>query len=89
MTFDHDFAMLSGLALLSFVLLFYCSQLLRRSRKLIDETKEISGYWSDKVEGLEADLDSVVEVAFNRGAHEWVRLNYPEHYERLRGGDVD
>ncbi len=38
----------------------------------------------DKVEGLEADLDSAVEIAFKYGALDWVRLNYPRHYERFR-----
>ena len=38
---------------------------------------------NDKIEGLEADLDSAVEVCFKRGATEWVRLNYPEHYKRF------
>jgi hypothetical protein len=28
-------------------------------------------------------IDSAIEVAFNHGAHEWVRLNYPQHFERL------
>lgn len=37
----------------------------------------------DKIEGLEADLDSAVEVAFKRGATEWVRLNYPVRYAAL------
>lgn len=37
----------------------------------------------DKIEGLQADLDSAIEVAFNRGATEWVRLNYPDHFNRL------
>jgi hypothetical protein len=37
----------------------------------------------DKVEGLTTDLDSAVEVAFKRGATEWVRLNYPDHFKRL------
>lgn len=39
--------------------------------------------WQDKVEGLECDLESAVEVAFNRGATEWTRLNYPKLNERL------
>jgi hypothetical protein len=38
---------------------------------------------TDKVEGLSADLDAAVEVAFHRGAIDWVRLNYPQHFERL------
>ncbi|NTG01832.1 hypothetical protein G6L30_17075 [Agrobacterium rhizogenes] len=38
---------------------------------------------ADKIEGLEADLDSAIEVAYRRGATEWVRLNYPIHYARL------
>lgn len=37
----------------------------------------------DKIEGLECDLEAAVEVAFKRGAHEWVRLNYRKEYERL------
>lgn len=37
----------------------------------------------DKIEGLEADLESAVEVAFRRGAAEWTRLNYPTLYTRL------
>jgi len=37
----------------------------------------------DKVDGLTADLRSAVEVAFLRGATEWVRLNYPADFKRL------
>lgn len=37
----------------------------------------------DKIDGLDSDLRSAVEVAYNHGAHEWVRLNYPKDYERL------
>lgn len=43
---------------------------------------EIEGL-TDAVDGLSADLDSAVEVAFKRGATEWVRLNYPDHFKRL------
>lgn len=32
----------------------------------------------DKVEGLDSDLRSAVEVAYQRGAHEWASLNYPQ-----------
>lgn len=39
--------------------------------------------WEDKVDGLESDLDSAVEVAFKRGATKWTMLNYPEKYVRL------
>jgi hypothetical protein len=37
----------------------------------------------DRIDSLEADLDSVVEIAYLRGATEWVRLHYPSRYERL------
>ena len=37
----------------------------------------------DRIEGLNADLDSAVEVAFRNGAAEWTRLNYPTLYMRL------
>ncbi len=35
------------------------------------------------IEDLESDLESAVEVAFNRGATEWTHLNYPAQYKRL------
>ncbi len=38
---------------------------------------------NDKIDGLSADLDSAVDVAFSRGAHEWVRMNYPDRFEKL------
>lgn len=38
---------------------------------------------ADKIDGLKADLDAAVEVAFKHGAKDWVRLNYPEHFTRL------
>lgn len=38
---------------------------------------------ADKIEGLQADLESAVETAFNRGAAEWTRLNYPDLYARF------
>ncbi len=34
----------------------------------------------DKIDGLECDLDSAVETAYKRGATEWARLNYPNHW---------
>jgi hypothetical protein len=37
----------------------------------------------DKVEGLETDLRCAVQVAYNRGATEWARLNYPDMIEWL------
>lgn len=40
---------------------------------------------TDKVDGLEADLESAVEVAFKRGATEWTRLNYPDRFTALSG----
>jgi hypothetical protein len=37
----------------------------------------------DKVEGLESDLRCAVQVAYNRGATLWARLNYPDMIEWL------
>ena len=42
-------------------------------------------YVRDKVEGLDADLKNAVEVAWNRGATEWVKMNYPADHDRLSG----
>ena len=36
----------------------------------------------DRIDGLEADLESAVKVAFERGAVKWTRLNYPDLYAR-------
>lgn len=44
---------------------------------------------ADKIDGLMSDLDDAIETAFLRGAIEWTRLNYPKHYERLRGRFID
>lgn len=37
----------------------------------------------DKIDGLQADLDGAIEVAFRRGATDWTWMNYPSHFERL------
>ncbi|MBY3157309.1 hypothetical protein HFO56_33835 [Rhizobium laguerreae] len=37
----------------------------------------------DKIEGLESDLEDAVQVAYNRGAVEWARSNYPTWIDRL------
>jgi hypothetical protein len=37
----------------------------------------------DKVDGLESDLRCAVQVAYNRGATLWARLNYPDMIEWL------
>lgn len=52
-------------------------------RQLADARKALTELQEDKVEGLEADLDNAIETAFKRGAVEWTKLNYPEHYKRL------
>lgn len=44
----------------------------------------VGGEAADKIEGLQADLDEAVRVAYRRGALDWVRLNYPKQYERLQ-----
>lgn len=43
----------------------------------------------DKINGLKADLDAAVEVAFQHGAKDWVRLNYPEHFKRLEAAEFE
>lgn len=37
----------------------------------------------DKIEGLQNDLRSAVDVAFMHGAADWVRMNYSDDYDRL------
>ena len=36
-----------------------------------------------KIQDLEVDLGSAVEIAYLRGATEWVRMHYPSQYKRL------
>ncbi len=36
-----------------------------------------------RIEELEHELYDAVEIAYLRGASEWVRIHYPQHYERL------
>jgi len=41
----------------------------------------------DRIDGIESDLSSAVDVLFRRGddeAREWVRLNYPKQYDVLK-----
>lgn len=38
---------------------------------------------NDKVDGLEADLESAVEAAFRLGAVDWTRKNYPALYRKF------
>ena len=46
----------------------------------------------DKIDGLESDLSSAVDVLFRRGddeAREWVRMNYPKQYDVLKKEPVN
>ena len=36
-----------------------------------------------RIEELEHELYDAVEIAYLRGAGEWVRIHYPQYYERL------
>jgi len=36
-----------------------------------------------RIEELEHELYDAVEIAYLRGASEWVRIHYPQYYERL------
>ena len=40
---------------------------------------DLEAEYLDKIDGLESDLSSAVEVAYNRGAVDWVKMNYPNH----------
>ncbi len=42
---------------------------------------------ADKIEGLECDLCSAVEVAWNHGAKDWVRANYRANADLFEQGD--
>jgi hypothetical protein len=37
-----------------------------------------------RIEKLEHDLYEAVEIAYLRGASDWVCIHYPQYYERLR-----
>jgi|GEM_PF-3671627 len=40
---------------------------------------------ADTIEELDAQLESAIKVAFDHGATEWVKLNYPDRYARFSG----
>lgn len=40
----------------------------------------------DSVSGLTADLMLAVETAYDRGATEWTRLNYPQWHDQIAAG---
>jgi hypothetical protein len=44
---------------------------------------QLEAITENKIEGLESDLESAVQVAYNRGAVEWAKLNYPTWIDRL------
>lgn len=58
------------------------------AKKAIEEAEVLR----DKIDGLESDLRSAVDVLFRRGddeAREWCRLNYPTWYPRARSLTAD
>lgn len=42
--------------------------------------------YEDKVDGIDVDLMSAVQVAYNHGAEEWASLNYSGWKDRLEAG---
>lgn len=41
------------------------------------------GHFSDRAEGLEADLDNAIDVIWKRGGTYYISLNYPHHYVKF------
>ena len=37
----------------------------------------------DKIDALDSELKTAVEVAYKRGAAEWTKLNYPKWFEEF------
>ena len=52
----------------------------RPNHRIIEESILMAA--SDKIEGLEADLEVAVRMIFCLGKTEWVKLNYPKLFER-------
>ena len=50
---------------------------------MVNTTPREAEYLMDKIDMLDSELSNAVRVAFWRGAHEWVRLNYPKMYPAL------
>jgi hypothetical protein len=42
----------------------------------------------DKIDALESELKSAVEIAYKRGAVDWCRLNYRKWYEEFHYDDA-
>lgn len=67
-----------------------CHPLIAKAAKAeIEDLKAKNERLLDKIEGLDSDLRSAVDVLFRRGddeAREWCRLNYPSWYPRAALG---
>jgi hypothetical protein len=53
----------------------------------IEAANKLADELEDKIDGLESELSSAVDVLFRRGddeAREWVRMNYPKQYAALK-----
>ena len=57
------------------------------SVQVLDDIYKENQEYRDKIDGLESDLLDAVDVAWRRGAHDWVRQNYPNEVNRLMGWD--
>jgi hypothetical protein len=49
--------------------------------KVVDDLRVENGELLDKVDALESELAEAVHVAYNYGASNWCKLNYPEKYK--------
>jgi hypothetical protein len=58
----------------------------------LDAANKRADELEDKIDGLESDISSAVDVLFWHGddeAREWVRLNYPKQYAALKKESVN
>lgn len=58
----------------------------RDQQELADMRLELSRAL-DTIDGLRSELSEAVSVAYQRGAVEWTRLNYPIQYKRIRAAE--
>lgn len=56
--------------------------------KGLERERTIEGLLDD-LDATEAELNHAVLVAFNHGAHNWVKLNYPHYFKELMAQELE
>lgn len=51
--------------------------------KGIDSAIDVAEEAEDYIDGLKSELENAVQVAYNFGAHDWCKSNFPSQFEEM------